>query len=78
MDALIELENYLCYQQANNKITLGIFLDLKKAFNTVDHTILKQKLIAMGIRGLPFGIISSYLANRYQFTYVNSAKSDKI
>ena len=63
-DALIELENYWCYQQANNKITCEIFLDLKKAFDTVDHTVLKQKLIAMGIRGLPFDLISSYLSNR--------------
>ena len=50
-DTLIKLENYLRYQQANNKITCGIFLDLKKAFDTVDHTVLKQKLIAMGIKG---------------------------
>ena len=63
------------YQQANNKITCGIFLDLKKAFDTVDHTILKQKLIAMRIRGLH--LISSYLSNRYQFTCINSTKSDK-
>ena len=65
------------YQQANNKITCGIFLDLEKAFDTVDHTVLKQKLIAMGIRGLLFDLISSYLANRYQFTCINSTKSDK-
>ena len=75
--ALIELENYLRIQQANNKITCGIFLDLKIAFNTVDHTVLKQKLIAMGIRGLPFDLISSYIANRYKFTCINSTKSDK-
>ena len=31
----------------------------------------------MGIRGLPFDLISSYLANRYQFTCINSTKSDK-
>ena len=65
------------YQQANNKITCGIFLDLEKAFDTVDHTVLKQKLIAMGIRGLLFDLISSYLANRYQFTCINSTKSVK-
>ena len=41
-EALIELENYLKYQQANNQITCGIFLDLKKAFDTVDHNILKK------------------------------------
>ena len=50
---------------------------MKKAFDTVDHTVLKQKLIAMGIRGLSFDLISSYLANRYQFTCINSTKSDK-
>ena len=76
-DALNELENYLRYQQANNKITCGIFLDSKKAFDTVDHTVLKQKLIAMGIRRLPFDLIFSHLANRYQFTCINSTKSDK-
>ena len=31
----------------------------------------------MGIRGLPFDLISSYLANRYHFTCINSTKSDK-
>ena len=50
-DALIELENYMRYQQANNKITCGIFIDLKKAFDTVDHTVLKQKLIARILGG---------------------------
>ena len=76
-EALIELENYLKYQQANNQITCGIFLDQKKAFDTVDHNILKKKLKIKGIRGLSYDLISSYLANRYQFTCVNSQKSDK-
>ena len=76
-EALIELENYLKYQQANNQITCGIFLDLKKAFDTVDHNILKKKLKIKGIRGLSYDLISSYLANRYQFTCVNSQKSNK-
>ena len=53
------------------------FLDLKKAFDTVDHNILKKKLKIKGIRGLSYDLISTYLANRYQFTCVNSEKSDK-
>ena len=76
-DAIIELENYLCYQQANNKITCGIFLDLKKVFDTVDHTVLKQKLIAIDISRVSFDLISSKLSNRYKFTCINSTKSDK-
>ena len=76
-DAIIELENYLKYQQANNQITCGIFLDLKKAFDIVNHTILKKKLKTKSIRGLSYDLISSYLANRNQFTSVNLQKSDK-
>ena len=53
------------------------FFRPKKAFNTVDHNILKKKLKIKGIRGLSYDLISSYLANRYQFTSVNSQKSDK-
>ena len=67
----------MCYQQANNKITGEIFFDLKKAFDTVNHTDLKQKLIAMSIKGVAFHLIFSYLSNRYQFTCINSTKSDK-
>ena len=56
---------------------MAFFLELKKAFDTVDHNILKKKLKIKGIRGLSYDLISSYLANRYQFTSVNSQKSDK-
>ena len=38
---------------------------------------MKKKLKIKGIRGLSYDLISSYLANRYQFTCVNSQKSDK-
>ena len=58
-------------------VEVFIFLDLKKAFDTVDHNILKKKLKIKGISGLSYDLISSYLANRYQFTCVNSQKSDK-
>ena len=52
-------------------------MDLKKAFATVDHNILKKKLKIKGSRGLSYDLISSYLANRYQFISVNSQKSNK-
>lgn len=42
-DALIELENYLKYQQASNQLTFGIFLYLKKAFDTVRPQYFRNK-----------------------------------
>jgi len=66
-----------CYSNidVNNKI-LGIFLDLQKAFDTVDHKILLYKLHYYGIRGVMFTWLENYLNDRKQFTIVNSVSSN--
>ena len=51
------------------------FLDLEKAFDTVDHNILIKKLNCYGVRGLPLKFLSSYLTNRQQYTVVHQAES---
>ena len=48
-----------------NKITCSIFLDLKKAFDSVNHEILLQKLYHYGFRGKMFKLLASYLSERY-------------
>ena len=64
----------------NNYIGLyscGIFIDLKKAFDTVDHSILLHKLYHYEIRGIINDWFSSYLSVRMQSTQIGSIVSSK-
>ena len=60
----------------NGKCAMGIFLDFQKAFDTVDHCILLDKLYFYGIRGQAFDWFSSYLHNRQQLINYYGCESD--
>ena len=54
----------------------GVFIDLKKAFDAIDHKLLLTKLEHYGIRGVAYDWTKSYLCERKQYVSVNSCSSD--
>ena len=65
--ALLLLTDKIQRSVDNGTYSCGIFLDLCKAFDTVDHKILLAKLEYYGIRGVVHDWFASYLSNRTQF-----------
>ena len=59
----------------NNNIAIGVFVDFKKAFDTVNHKILLRKLFHYGVRSVANSWFDSYLSNRKQFVSINGVDS---
>ena len=57
------------------KLNGSVFIDLRKAFNTVDYSILLRKLCCYGINGNALHLLESYLTDRTQRCYVNGILS---
>ena len=74
--ALIEIVDQIRMSLNNGNMTCGIFIDLSKAFDTVNHEILTDKLHHYGIRGKTLDLFKSYLGSREQFTSNDKCKSD--
>ena len=73
--AILALANKIFDSFEKNELTIGIFIDLKKAFDTVNHSILLDKLNFYGIRGTPFNWMHSYLLSHSQYVQIDSWKS---
>ena len=61
-----------------NEYSIGLFIDLKKAFDTIDHYILHDKLYLYGIRGLALNWVKSFLSNHKQYVELNGQKSSQL
>ena len=59
----------------NNTFGCGIFIDLSKAFDTVNRDIFLRKMEHYGIRGVSLDLFNSYLSNRKQYVYLNGEPS---
>ena len=65
--AIIQMVNQISSAIDNKELSVGVFLDLSKAFDAVNHKILLQKLEHYGIRGVALKWIENYLYNRKQY-----------
>ena len=74
--ALIEVLDNIYRKLDENETVLGIYLDLQKAFDTVNHEILLYKLHYYGICGIGYNWFINYIDNRQQFTSVDQVHSN--
>ena len=73
--ALLQFVNDVYLALEEKKYAIGVFIDLSKAFDTLDHRILLHKLAFLGIRGVPLKLFESYLTCRKQAVYCNNCYS---
>ena len=76
IDSVATLVDNILHSINNGKVTLAAFIDFKKAFDTVNHNILLEKLYCLGIRGPLLIWIQNYISNRCQRTICNGNLSE--
>lgn len=74
--ALLKLVDEISEHMDVKNHSVGIFIDLSKAFDTIDHNLLLIKLHRYGIRGTALDWLKSYLSNRTQYVNVDNTDSE--
>ena len=76
--ALVQIYDKITNAMANTEHVIGLFLDLSKAFDTLNHEILLNKLNSYGIRGQTLSWFRDYLSNREQYVTFNGIDSSRL
>ena len=76
--AILELQDRIIKAIAKKEYCLGFFVDLSKAFDTLNHNLLVSKLKHIGIRGCALSWFISYMSNREQYVCYKSSLSEKL
>ena len=70
--AVLEMTDKISAAMENDQFSVGVFVDLSKAFDTLDHNILLNKLNYYGIQGIAY---HCYLCNRCQYVCLDDCTS---
>ena len=76
-DAILDVIGSLCNKINNKEVVILTLIDLSKAFDTLDHSILLNKLEHYGVRGIPLDWFRSFLSNRSICVKINNTASEK-
>lgn len=74
-DAIMNLIEHIYSELNCKKHTVGVSIDLRKAFDTVNHELLLRKLSSYGVRGVTWSWFNSYLLNRTQSVRIDTELS---
>ena len=73
--ALLNMIDYISNELNNNNHSIGVFIDLSKAFDTIDHSLLLKKLKPYGMRGTALSWFTGYFTNRFQYVFIGGNNS---
>ena len=73
--AALELIDRLLAQLKNHKIPINFYIDLAKAFDSLNHDILLDKLSYYGVNGTAKTLLKSFLSDRKQYVKIDDVKS---
>ncbi len=76
--AAMEIVDRIMTEMDKNETPINIYLDLSKAFDTLDHQILLKKMEHYGVRDTSFNLFQNYLTNRKQYVEYDDIKSNML